>query len=134
MTQSDAPIEAFHARDPYVPSEEIRNNLPQAAVSADLCFHRVLRVGDLIRDPVESGRDACKAGTVEQGLEWRYGGNDPSGLYHSTCNPDDGRIYVHIPRTFHPLLPGTGLFSPIVVAMDLWVAIFLLRQFHQNPP
>ncbi|TEB29630.1 hypothetical protein FA13DRAFT_1792947 [Coprinellus micaceus] len=31
MTQSDAPIEAFHARDPYVPSEEIRNNLPQAA-------------------------------------------------------------------------------------------------------
>ncbi|KAJ3546031.1 hypothetical protein NMY22_g2205 [Coprinellus aureogranulatus] len=31
ITQSDAPVEAFHARDPYVPSEHIRNSLPEAA-------------------------------------------------------------------------------------------------------
>ncbi|KAF5329999.1 hypothetical protein D9611_010417 [Ephemerocybe angulata] len=29
MKSSNAPMEAFHARDPHIPSEQIRNNLPE---------------------------------------------------------------------------------------------------------
>ncbi|KAH6890070.1 hypothetical protein BKA70DRAFT_1328955 [Coprinopsis sp. MPI-PUGE-AT-0042] len=33
---SDGPVQAFHARDPHVPSEEIRNNMPKASSREEL--------------------------------------------------------------------------------------------------
>ncbi|KAG2014177.1 hypothetical protein CC2G_011020 [Coprinopsis cinerea AmutBmut pab1-1] len=32
----DAPVNAFHARDPYVPSQEIRDNMPPASSREEL--------------------------------------------------------------------------------------------------
>lgn len=36
LKRSDAPFEAFHARDPYVPSKEIRDNMPPALSREEL--------------------------------------------------------------------------------------------------
>ena len=36
-------MEAFHARDPYVPNEQIRNNLPDPLVRLPTWFHFLKR-------------------------------------------------------------------------------------------